>query len=51
MKRANRLLLEVNLERDKGGLEHLYMPELFDSVLEVFELHRNDALGKKITDI
>lgn len=47
MKRASRLLLEVNMERDKEGLEHLSMPEFFDSVMVVFDdLRRKSVRGR-----
>lgn len=41
MKKASTLLLDVNTERDKEGLEHLSMPEFLDSVIDVFKDYRN----------
>jgi hypothetical protein len=44
IKRAKRLILEVNMERSKEGIEALSMPDFFDSALECFE----DARKKHI---
>lgn len=44
LKRAKRLILEVNRERASEGIEALSMPEFLDSALECFE----DARKKHI---
>ncbi len=48
MKRARRLILEVNAERSKEGVEALSMPEFIDSALESFEdLRKKEIRGIK----
>jgi len=41
LKRAKRLILDVNAERAREGVEALSMPEFLDSALECFEHERN----------
>jgi len=40
LKRAKRLIVEVNMERRMEGVEALSMPEFLDSALEYFEDER-----------
>lgn len=48
IKRAKRLIIEVNMERSKEGIEALSMPEFLDSALECFEDARKKHIrGKK----